>query len=145
MSRKGIPNRATRENLIKCMKKGFDPFEQLIRFAMGDFKELKLDEYTLVTLKDGSTVQERTISPELMQKSTMDICSFLYPKRKSIEITGEDGDPIQTSHTITVEAVKRAMAIDPAMTPPPMIDVTPDLSLEPIETKGEGLPDDSPA
>lgn len=41
------------------------------------------------------------ISPELMSKVALEVREYGYPKRKAIEVTGEDGGPVEANMTVT--------------------------------------------
>lgn len=62
--KKGTPNKSTQTLLDKCIAKGIDPFEALLELA----GTCDRDEIRLGALKE--------------------ICSYLYPKRKSLEHSG---------------------------------------------------------
>jgi hypothetical protein len=91
MSRKGIPNKRTADLLDLAQELDCNPFEILLHFAKGNFKELGLPEWTEKTSKQGDKVMEPTISPELRQKSAKDACEYLFPKRRAVEHSGPDG------------------------------------------------------
>ena len=64
-----------------CEEEGVDPFRALVRFARGpeDFDELPIDKKMAVTMKQFEALKE--------------ICSYLYPKRKAVEHSGEINNP----------------------------------------------------
>lgn len=65
---KGTPNKKTLDLHAKCAAKGIDPFELLLEFCGEAPMEIRL-----AALKE--------------------ICSYLYPKRKAIEHSGEINNP----------------------------------------------------
>ena len=75
-SRKGIPNRAKlafREELQKyCDDLGFDPFHALVHMAMDE--HLDNDQLRFAALKE--------------------LCQFLQPKLRSVELTGDEARPL---------------------------------------------------
>lgn len=68
--KKGTKNRDTQSLEEKVEVLGFDPFEALLLFAQGNKEQLELED----------------IPAELRFKAIKEVCSFLYPKRKSIEV-----------------------------------------------------------
>lgn len=81
----GSANKRTSDLLDIAERLECNPFEVLIHFAKGDFEALGYDQHQMKTTKDGGTVLELTISPELRQKSAKDACEYLFPKRKAVE------------------------------------------------------------
>jgi hypothetical protein len=81
----GSPNKRTEELFYLAEKHDCNPFEILILFAKGDHEALGYEKHQTKTTKDGGTVLELTISPELRQKSARDAAEYLYPKRKAVE------------------------------------------------------------
>lgn len=79
---KGTPNKKTQEFLFLCEQKGFSPGEALIEMALNaDDENVRL-----------SAIKEA--------------CSYVYPKRKAIEVTGKDGEPLNSGAGFTVEQLK---------------------------------------
>ena len=72
--KKGTPNKSTQTLMEKCEALGCDPFEILIRFALGGVG-LDLDE---------------PVSNDLRQKSAKDAAEYLYPKRKAVELSADE-------------------------------------------------------
>lgn len=94
--KKGTPNKKTQALLEKAKELGVDPFEILLLFAKGDWKALGYDspEKVIAVTKDGQEVFSDRITAELRQKSAKDAAEYLYAKRKALEVTGEDGGPL---------------------------------------------------
>lgn len=90
--KKGTPNKTTQSLMEKCEKLGCDPFEILLRFAMGDWQGLGYEsrQELKYTSEDGSAVYEDVISPELRQKSAKEASEYLYPKRKAVELSSDE-------------------------------------------------------
>jgi len=110
--KKGTPNRDTQTLAEKAKEIGADPFETLILFAKGDWSALGYDsEYQIKVTKGGETVNEFTISPELRKSAASDACQYLYPKRKALEVTGAEGQPLSF-----VQLVKECSGDDPGRT-----------------------------
>ena len=82
--KKGSVNKKTQKVEDICRRLKCDPIEILVHFAKGDFESLNYEEYQTIATKQGP-VDVLTISPDLRQKSAMDLAQFLYPKRKAIE------------------------------------------------------------
>lgn len=70
--KKGTPNRVTRTLEQKAEELGIDPFETILLFALGDSDALGV---------------EVEIPLEMQFKALEIACTYLYPKRKSIEVT----------------------------------------------------------
>lgn len=97
--KKGTPNKVNRTLAEKAAELGCDPFEILCHFAMNNFRALGYSR------KD-------SIDPKLRKSAAADAAEYLYPKRRAIEMTGQDGSPIQMYMAMTEEeraARKRAL------------------------------------
>lgn len=87
---KGTKNKRTWEARELAAKLGFDPLQQLILWAKGDWKKLGYKTATKTILSsDGFRVEVDRIDENLRQKSTRDLVPYLYPQLKSVEITGD--------------------------------------------------------
>lgn len=85
--KKGQPNK-DRFNLAERAKElGVDPFEILLRFAAGDWKSLGY------AFAEDPQSGKHTIDPSVRSKAASEACQYLYPKKKSIEHSGEIGLP----------------------------------------------------
>lgn len=104
---KGSPNRKTQELMDIAERLECNPFEVLLLFAKGDFESLGYEKITYRTFGE-TTNTELTISPELRQKAAKDACEYLFPKRKSVEVTTDlskksDEDLLSEAQEILVE------------------------------------------
>lgn len=75
---KGSPNARTQDLFDITERLECNPFEVLIMFAKGDAEALRISE----------------ISAELRLRAAKDACDYLFPKRKAIEHTAIQSDPI---------------------------------------------------
>ncbi len=88
---KGVPNKGTIPLEQKCQEMGIAPFELLLLFAGGRWKELGYAAESLVTGEaDGSRKLSYTIPPELRLKACMEACQYILAKRKALEISTEN-------------------------------------------------------
>lgn len=105
------PNFRTQELIKMAQDMGTSPFEILMRFAMNDFEWLGYDEHQTKFTQSGAEYEELTISPELRAQCAEKAASYIYPKLKAIEHTGDaDNRP---PVVITKEAVLAAIKNDP--------------------------------
>ncbi len=77
--KKGTPNKKTQSLEDRVESLGIDPFAILLAFAGGDKEILGLDE----------------IQAELRFKAAREVCGYLYPKRKSIEVISHDEKKVE--------------------------------------------------
>lgn len=70
---KGSLNKKTLDLFDLCSKERIDPFRELLKLC-----------------KDGD--------PQIKLTALKEVCRYLYPVRKAIEVTGEDGGPIKTEN-----------------------------------------------
>ncbi len=77
---RGTPNKKTKSLEEKVEALGIDPFELLLSFAQGDNQRLNIEEIPL----------------ELRFKAIKEVCSYLYPKRKSVEVITTDENKVQS-------------------------------------------------
>jgi hypothetical protein len=75
---KGTPNKKTMAVAERLDALGCDPIEGMAKIAMDENQPMQL---------------RATMYRELAQ--------YVAPKRKSVEVTGEDGDPLKGSFTLT--------------------------------------------
>lgn len=66
--KKGTPNRKTELLMEKCERLGIDPFEALLELT-------------------------KTAEDDIRLGALKEICQYLYPKRKSLEHSGEMSNP----------------------------------------------------
>lgn len=78
---KGTPNKKTQAFIDLCEQRGFNPGEALILIAQ--------------TAEDES----------IRFAATKEACSFVYPKRKAVEVTGKDGEKLPSHSLMTAENV----------------------------------------
>ncbi len=89
---KGTVNKKTADLLEKCEELGCDPFEVLLHFTKGDWESLGYEKPTVTKYtKDGSTWEEDVIPPELRMNAAKEACKYIYPQRKAVEHTSEQG------------------------------------------------------
>lgn len=94
---KGAKNKRTL--MIEVIAERFqqDPFEILMKFALGDWKGLGYDNETYVMENaQGATKIGYTISPEMRLSATKECCQYLYPKMKQLEIPEEEEIDVST-------------------------------------------------
>lgn len=101
---KGIPNVKTRRLEEIAERLGVCPFEVLCLFAKGDYLALgyKEEKYVASVSQNGETIKY-TIDPTVRAKCAAEAANYLYPKRKAIEISGNDGAPIEARVSLTLE------------------------------------------
>ena len=106
---KGSLNKKSEHIFELCEKNNFDPVERLIYFAMGDWKKLGLDsKYIEKQGYQGVIVQELSVSIEIMKDATKDLMSFMYPKRKAVELSGDQATSQPIVLAYSKEGVKDA-------------------------------------
>lgn len=89
---KGTPNKKVQPLLDRAEALGVDPFEILLHFAKGDWAALGYAAASTVSYTSaGIEFDEPVIKPELRMHAAKEACQYLYPKRKSIEMTAVDG------------------------------------------------------
>ena len=87
---KGTPNKNALPLKEMAEKLNCNPFEILLRFAMGDWNGLGYKaEATYAPTQKGEVIEKPTIPPELRVKAASEAAQYLYPKRKAIEHSGE--------------------------------------------------------
>lgn len=100
----GTPNKKALEVREIIEELGVNPIEILAHFMMNDYEALGYKETQTMVTKSGSEVQVLTISPELRASCAKEIASYVYAKRRAIEVTGKDGEPLtQPSKKLTPE------------------------------------------
>lgn len=108
---KGTPNKKTQALLDRAKELGIDPFEILLYAAGNKWARLG---YCSGTLRrkgdDGKTYTVDRIPLELRIIAAKEACQYIYPKRKAIEISTDEKNPIGAYLLMTVEerAIKRA-------------------------------------
>lgn len=89
--KKGTPNRKTQELLAKCEASGVDPFDVLLLICKG------IEE---MIVKDDKGKEKRISIPvktENRLAAAKELCQYLYPKRKAIELTSEEDKAINVT------------------------------------------------
>lgn len=94
---KGTPNKSGKPLKDLADQLGVDPFQILLHFAAGDYEALG---YVRPDAFDDPNDLSKSvnITPEVRLKAASEAASYLYPKRKALEHTGEGGGPI--AHTL---------------------------------------------
>ena len=91
-SRKGIPNRKTQDLFETAAELDVDPFAVLCMFAKRDWQGLGYDKPTFTKVfADGGTMEVEVITPELQLSAAEKASSYLYPKRKAIDLKTHGG------------------------------------------------------
>jgi len=95
----GTPNRLTLDLIETLQEKGFDPAAELIRVNIEAWKEYnraseifdaiqdKRIAYDLVPL----TESEASTYLKIAQDSAKDLMKYVYPQRKAVELSGQNG------------------------------------------------------
>jgi hypothetical protein len=111
--KKGQPNKNTLDVMQKCKELGVDPLEIMLRFAAGDWKGLGYKEEKRVVGigPKGLLIEDYVIDAGLRQKSAKDVSEYLYAKRKAVEHSGEDGEPLKK--VVVYETVWRDQPDEP--------------------------------
>lgn len=105
--KKGQPNIRTRELIEILDNAGYCPVARLIAVAEAAEKEYQRAEqiYDAIEAKKdvaGITTPTADMAPhylKLMETCAADLLPYMYPKRKSIEVTGQDGQNVFQSLT----------------------------------------------
>lgn len=88
---KGTPNKSTEHIFNLCAKHNFDPVEVLILLAKKDWQALGYEnEYLEKQGFQGVVTYEPMITTDHSIDATKTLVSYMFPKRKAIEITNED-------------------------------------------------------
>jgi len=99
---KGSVNHRTKELLTITEELGVHPFEVLLHFVKGDWRSLGYKSGTRQILtKTGDIVEIDVIEPETHLKAASEACQYLYPKRKAVELSGEEGKPLSFTDLIS--------------------------------------------
>lgn len=87
MSRtKGSRDRKMIDAQAKAEELGIDPFEILLLYAAGKWKELGYESQTkTIKTKSGSTYESDIIGPELRMNAARDATNYIFAKKKAIE------------------------------------------------------------
>jgi hypothetical protein len=89
---RGTPNHQTKTLIERAEALGVDPFENLLRFAAGDWKGLGFKKPTRIMFtKAGDAVEIDVITPEMRLMASEKASTYLYPKRKAIDVKTDAG------------------------------------------------------
>lgn len=108
--KKGTPNKKSTLIEEKCKELGCDPAEILMRFCLNDEKGLGYTGPRIKMAPGGVVIEEPWITSEMRLKAASELMEYLYAKRKAVEVTGEDGGPIESEVTITTENILELIA-----------------------------------
>jgi hypothetical protein len=110
---KGGMNKRTADLVELAEKLGCNPVEVLLRFAMNDWKGLGYESETRF-LQDGLKGEKEImhIPPETRMKAAAEAAQYLYPKRKAVEHSAADGQPLFNTLTDLVKSVSSMSKID---------------------------------
>lgn len=91
--KKGVLNRKTEHIFEICDRHKFDPIEILIYVSKNDWESLGYDSAECEKIGLGGVVaKEDRITLTLRVDAAKKLCEFMYPKRKAIEISGNDDE-----------------------------------------------------
>lgn len=86
---KGIPNKKSQSLIELCESLDVRPFEILLNFAKADWEALGYSFSTrTIRTKSGESFEEDIITPDMRVNAAKEVCQYLYPKRKSLEHSG---------------------------------------------------------
>lgn len=90
---KGTPNKDTTYLMGLLDKNKFDPVEFLIKVANNDWKALGYDQPTYTKQGyQGIEYEENVITMDHRIDAAKSLVGYIYPKRKSVEITSVDAN-----------------------------------------------------
>jgi len=96
---KGTPNKSTQNLLLKAEELSVDPFEILLLYVKRDWKALGFATENVLD-KEGFETSVPRISMETQIECAKEVCQYIYPKRKAIELSGDLENPVQISMTL---------------------------------------------
>lgn len=92
---KGSKNKWTEELHEIAQRLGVNPVEILLRFAAGDWKGLGYSSPTEIRYTmDGKPYEVDKIEVKERVRAAADAAPYLFPKRKSVEHSGPDGQAL---------------------------------------------------
>lgn len=107
---KGSLNRSTEDLFDKAAALGVDPFEVLLNFAKRDWKALGYDSPTVTKYcADGGTIEVDVITPDLQLSAAEKASSYLYPKRKAIDVTSHGNGLLDNFMAMDADERKRVI------------------------------------
>lgn len=89
--KKGTPNKKTQELRDKCEAAGVDPFDVLLQICKGTKEIIVKDD------KGKEKTVELPINTEHRLAAAKELCQYIYPKRKAIELTSDEDNAIKVS------------------------------------------------
>lgn len=105
---KGTPNKRTTLAAQKAEDLGIDPLEVLLLLAGNRYAQLNphLDAKQLKN-KEGLP---KSVPLEIRRAAATDAAKFIYPTRKAVEVTGEDGGPIEAFLALGEDGLRKRIA-----------------------------------
>lgn len=98
----GVPNRKTQVLVDKAEELGVDPFEIMLLFAKGDWETLGYpQEKYIKSITEMGSVEEFHVTPEARLSAAEKACQYLYAKRKAIEHSNDDENPVTFNFTLS--------------------------------------------
>lgn len=97
---KGSPNKASLDAREIFRRENFDPLRKMVQLAKGHEKVMRdIDKRA----KDDPEYKSEMLEIYVSSMNALfplykELANYAHPKRKAIEITGEDGDPIIVQH-----------------------------------------------
>lgn len=106
---KGTPNKSTDYIFELCAKHDFDPIEILILTAKNDWRALGFESPTITKFGfQGAVVEEPVITVDHALEATKTLVSYMYPKRKAIEVTSDSEKPTAIVLAYNQQSLKEA-------------------------------------
>jgi hypothetical protein len=89
---KGSLSQKNRDILEIVQRTGCEPAEVLAHFCNGDWKSLGYEaEHYFSEKADGSVKMNYVINPEMRLHAAKELCKYLYPQRKAMEVSTQEG------------------------------------------------------
>ncbi len=95
---KGSLNKKTTEILELCEKHDCNPMEVLIEYC-------KPVDYSRMT------PQEALAHASQRFNAAREICKYIYPVKKAVEVSGVNGDPIKNESSFATETIEQFKAL----------------------------------
>ena len=92
--KKGVPNKKTFDAQVLAERLGVDPLEVLLHAASNNYQALGYDSEIRTKLVGENAITEDTIPINTRVQAAKEAAQYLYPKRKAIELKGDDGENI---------------------------------------------------